>query len=152
MGIHQCPLIIGSCKWLDINSSIHTSQDVLRYLGTHWHQWWVCLALVNDIHQWSIIHWLLFMLDINKFIRVTRIVPLGFVMIEDYIISEVCNRNQFVTTSIKITILSSTQREQRSISNSFVYILHDPTSATTLFNKHNSSTLKVREGMLFSNF
>ena len=59
MGIHQCPLIIRSCKWLDINSFILTSQDVLRYLGPHWHQWWYWLALVNDIHQWSIIQWIL---------------------------------------------------------------------------------------------
>ena len=49
MGIHQCPLIVRSCKWLDINSFIRTLHDVLRYFGTHWHQWWDCLTLVNDI-------------------------------------------------------------------------------------------------------
>ena len=84
MGIDQCPLIVRSCKWLDIRPSIRTSQDVLRYLGTHWHQWWVCLALVNNIHQWSVIQWLLFMLDINTFIRMTRIVPSCFIVGEDY--------------------------------------------------------------------
>ena len=84
MGIHQCPLIVRSCKWLDINTSIRTSQDVLTYLGTHWHQWWVCLALVNDIHQWLVIQWLIFMLDINTFIRMTIIVPSGFIGGEDY--------------------------------------------------------------------
>ena len=84
MGIHQCPLIFRSYKWLDISTSIHTSQDVLGYLGTHWHQWWVCLALVNDIHQWSVIQWLIFMLDIDTFIRMTRIVPSSFTAGEDY--------------------------------------------------------------------
>ena len=84
MGIHQCPLIVRSSKWLDIRSSIRTSQDVIRYLGTHWHQWWVCLTLVNGIHQWPVIQWFLFMLDIDTFIHMTRIVPLGFVAGEDY--------------------------------------------------------------------
>jgi len=84
MGIHQCPLIVRSCKWLDISPSIHTSQDVLRYLGTHWHQWWVCLALVNDMHQWPVIQWFLFMLDINTFFRMIRLVPSSFVAGEDY--------------------------------------------------------------------
>ena len=84
MGIHQCPLVSRSCKWLDINTSICTSQDVLGYLGTHWYQWWVCLALVNDIHQWPVIQWFLFMLDLDTFIRMTRIVPSGFVAGEDY--------------------------------------------------------------------
>ena len=84
MGIHQCPLIVISYKWLDINPHIRTSQDVLGYLDTHCHHWWVCLALVNDIHQWPVIQWFLFMLDIDTFIRMTRIVPLGFVAGEDY--------------------------------------------------------------------
>ena len=84
MGTHQCPLIIRSCKWLDIKPSIRTLQDVLRYLGTHWHQWLVWLALVNDIHQWLVIQWIIFMLDINTFICMTRIVPLGFSECEGY--------------------------------------------------------------------
>jgi len=84
MGIHQCPLIIRSCKWLDISTSIRTSQDVLGYLGTHWHQWWVCLALVNAIHQWPVIQWFLFMLDINTYTLMIRTVPLGFVAGEGY--------------------------------------------------------------------
>ena len=96
------------------------------------------------------------MLDINTFIRKTRIVPSDFVTIEDYIISAVCSRNQFVSAAIKIPILPSAQREQReqrSRSNSFVYIVPDPTtSTTTLFSIHNSSTFKVSEGMWFSNF
>ena len=96
------------------------------------------------------------MLDINTFIRMTRIIPSDFVTIEDYNISAVCSRNQFVSTAIKIPILSSAQREQtkqRSRSNSFVYIVHDPTTSTaTLFSIHNSSTFKVSEGMWFSNF
>ena len=93
------------------------------------------------------------MLDINTFIHMTRIVPSDFVTIEDYIISAVCSRNQFVSATIKIPILSLAQIEQRSKSNSFVYIVHDPTTSTaTLFSIHNSSTFKVSEGMLFSNF
>ena len=36
-----------------------------------------CLALVNDIHQWPVIQWFLFMLDIDTFIRMFRIVPSG---------------------------------------------------------------------------
>ena len=43
-----------------------------------------CLALVNDIHQWPVIQWFLFMLDLNTFIRMTRIIPSGFVAGEDY--------------------------------------------------------------------
>ena len=86
MGIHQCPLTVRYCKWLDISSFIHILQDVLRYLGTHWHQWWYCLALVNDIHQWLVIQWLLSMFDIDPFIRMVRIVPSSFVAGEDYII------------------------------------------------------------------
>ena len=81
------------------------------------------------------------MLYINTFIRMTRIVPLDFVTIEDYIISTVCSKNQFASAAIKIPILPSTQREQReqgSRSNSFVYIVPDPTtSTTTLFSIHN---------------
>ena len=42
------------------------------------------LALVNGIHQWPIIQWFLFMLDLDTFICMTRIVPLGFVAGEDY--------------------------------------------------------------------
>ena len=42
------------------------------------------LALVNDIHQWSVIQWFLFMLDLDTFIRMTRIVPSSFVAGEDY--------------------------------------------------------------------
>ena len=42
------------------------------------------LALVNGIHQWSVIQWFLFMLDLNTFIRMTRIVPSSFVVGEDY--------------------------------------------------------------------
>ena len=72
--------------WLDINSFIHTLHDVLRYLGTHWHQWWYCLALVNKIHQSLVIQWLLSMFDIDTFIRMVRIVPSSFVAGEDYII------------------------------------------------------------------
>ena len=85
MGIHQCPLIVRSCKWLDINSFILTLHDVLRYLGTHWHQWWDCLTLVNGIHQWLVIQWLLSMFDINTFIHMVRIAPSNFVAGEDYI-------------------------------------------------------------------
>ena len=77
-------------------------------------------------------------------------------MIEDYIISAVCTKNQFVSGATKISIFPSAQREQReqrSRSNSFVYIVPDPiTSAATLFSIHNSSTFKVSEGMWFSNF
>ena len=83
MGMHQYPLIIRSCNWLNINSFILTLHDLLRYLGTHWHQWWYFLALVNDIHQWSVIQWLLSMFDIDTFIRMVRIVPSGFVAGED---------------------------------------------------------------------
>ena len=43
-----------------------------------------CLALVNDIHQWPVIQWLLFMLNIDTFIRMTIIVPSGFVAGEYY--------------------------------------------------------------------
>ena len=43
-----------------------------------------CLALVNGIHQWPVIQWFLFMLDLNTFIRMTRIAPSGFVTGEDY--------------------------------------------------------------------
>ena len=85
MGIHQCPLIVKSCKWLDISTSIRTSQDVLGYLGTHWHHWWFFLALVNRIHQWLVIQRFLFMLDLDTYIRMIRTVPLGFVAGEDYI-------------------------------------------------------------------
>ena len=86
MGIHQCPLIIRSCKWLNISSFIRTLHDVLRYLGTHWHQWRDCLALLNEIHQWSVIQWLISMFDINIFIRMVRIVPSGFAAGGYYII------------------------------------------------------------------
>ena len=84
MGIHQCLLVVRYCKWLDVSSFIRTSQDVLGYLGTHWHQWWVFLALVNNIHQRLVIQWLMMMFDIDTFIRMTRIVPSGFVAGEDY--------------------------------------------------------------------
>ena len=78
MGIHKFPLIVRSCKWIDISSFIHTLRDVLRYLVTHWHQWWDFLALVNDIHQWSVIQWILSMFDIDTFICMTRIVTSSF--------------------------------------------------------------------------
>ena len=41
------------------------------------------LALVNDIHQWLVIQWFLFMLDLEKYIHRIRTVPLGFVVGED---------------------------------------------------------------------
>ena len=44
----------------------------------------IFLALVNDIHQWPVIQLFLFMLDLDTFIRMTTIVPLGFVVGEDY--------------------------------------------------------------------
>ena len=44
------------------------------------------LTLVNDIHQWSVIQWFLFMLDLDTYIRMIRTVPLGFVVGEYYTI------------------------------------------------------------------
>ena len=43
-----------------------------------------CLVLVDGIHQWPAIQWFLFMLYLDTFICMTRIVPLGFVVGEDY--------------------------------------------------------------------
>jgi len=152
MGIHHCPLIVRSCKWLNIISFIYTLQDVLRCLGTHWHQWWDFLTLVNDIHQWPVIQWILFMLEIDTFIHMIIIVPSGFVEFEDYIF--------FMTPSIVATILF--QSHENTIvplldfifwfiqpinnSDSFTshsminnHIFHDPTTTTFLF--HSSSTV-----------
>ena len=42
------------------------------------------LTLVNVIHQWPVIQWFLFMLDLDTYIRMIRIVPSGFVAGEDY--------------------------------------------------------------------
>ena len=42
------------------------------------------LALVNNIHQGSVIQSFLFMLDLNTYIRMIRTIPLGFVASEDY--------------------------------------------------------------------
>ena len=42
------------------------------------------LALDKGIHQSTMIQWFLFMLDINTFIRMTIIVPSGFVVGGDY--------------------------------------------------------------------
>ena len=86
MGIHQCPLIIRSYKWLDIKSFIRTLHYLLRYLGTHWNQWWDCLTMVNYIHQWLVIQWFLSMFNIDTFIRMVIIVPSSFVVGEDYIL------------------------------------------------------------------
>ena len=43
-----------------------------------------CLALVNGIHQSPVIQWFISMLDIDTFIRTTRILASGFVAGEDY--------------------------------------------------------------------
>ena len=46
----------------------------------------ICLALVNDIHQWSIIQWFLSMLDLDTYIRMIRAAPLGFLAGEYYLL------------------------------------------------------------------
>ena len=155
MGIHQCCFIVRSCKWLNINSFIHTLHNVLRYLGTHWHQWWDCLALVNDIHQWSVIQWLLFMFEINTFIHMVRIVPSGFVVGEDYILcmtsSTVLQQHtsaiwEYHGSTFNCHILLLTTKK-------FIFLhftFYDPATTAT-FLLPGSSTFWVSGGMLFSN-
>ena len=82
------------------NSSISLDRQILQ-VARHQHIYshfarctWVpwnsltslvsCLALVNSIHQWLVIQRFRFMLDLDTFIRMTRIVPSGFVAGEDY--------------------------------------------------------------------
>ena len=104
------------------------------------------------MHQWLVIQWLLFILDVDTFIRMIRIVPSGVVTIEDYIILTVCSR-LICYSSNKDSNLVIRKENTKEDPNSFVYILHDPTtSTTTLFSIHNSCTLRVSEGMWFSNF
>ena len=143
MGIHQCHLIISSCKWVDISSFTHTLYDVRRYLGTHCHQWWYFLTLVNDIHQWSVIQWLISMIDIDTFIHMVRIVPSGFVAGEDY--------KSFMTPSTVLQHTSNHMKYHHSSTSSFHLLLHptkqqfrflhftfyDPTTTTT-FLLHSS--------------
>ena len=156
MGIHQCPLIVRSFKWLDINAFIHTSQDVLRYLGTHWHQWWYFLALVNDIHQWSVIQWFLSMFDIDTFIRMVRIVPSGFVAGEDYILCITPSTVLQQHTSIHMRIpqfyfhLSSFTSSNQETVQILYFTFYDAAAAAT-FLLHSSSNFWVSGGMLFSN-
>ena len=155
MGIHQCPLIIRSCKWLNISSFIHTLHDVHRYLGTHWYQLWDFLALVNDIHQWSVIQWFIFMLDIDTFIRMTRIVPLSFVAGEDYI-PFIAPSAVLQYTSIHMRVpkfyfsLSSFTSSNQAAVQILHFTFYDPAAVAT-FLLHNSSTFWVSGGFLFSN-
>ena len=156
MGIHQCPLIVRSCKWLDIKSFICTLHDVLRYLGTHWHQWWDCLALVNNINQWSVIQWFLSMFDINTFIRMVRIVPSGFVACEDCILCMTPSTVLKQHTSSHMRVpqfyfqLSSFTSSNQAAVQFLHFTLCDPAAVSATFLLHSSSTFWVSGGMLFS--
>ena len=142
MGIHQCPLIVRSCKWLGIISFIHTLQDVLGYLGTHWHQWWVCLALVNDIHQWMVIQWILFMLDIDTFIHMTRIVPSGFAAGEDYTLFHDSSAvtaawlSPHETTAVPLSLFHDSFSNSSASSTSHFLIQQTSVTATAVVNFH----------------
>ena len=70
------------CQILQVAQHQHIYSHFARCTWVPWHSLTSlvsCLALVNDIHQWLVIQWFLFMLDLDTFIRMTRIVPLGFV-------------------------------------------------------------------------
>lgn len=74
-----------------------------------------------------------------------------FVTIEDYNISKVCSRS-ICHNNNKYSNLVISEKNTEEDPNSFVYIFHDSTTlAATLFNIHNSCTLRVSEGMWFSN-
>ena len=156
MGIHQCPLIVRSCKWLDRKSFIHTLQDVLRYLGTHWNQWWDCLKLVNEIHQWSVRKWIIFMFDIDTFIHMVRIVPSIFVAGEDYIfcMNPSAFLQQYTSSHMRVLPFYFHLSSSTSSNQAAVYILHFTfyySAVATTFLLHSSSTFWVSGGMLFSN-
>ena len=157
MGRHQCTLIIRSCKWLDIISFIRTLHDVLRYLGIHWHQWWDCLTLVNDIHQWSVIQWLLSMFDIDTFIHMVRIVPSIFVAGEDYIFcmtpSAILQQHTLSiweyhsSTFISHILIHTTKQQFRSFTSHSIIRQQQPHSYCI-----SSSTFWVSGGILFSKY
>ena len=139
-----------------------------------------CLALDNDIHHWSVIQWIIFMLDIDTFIRMIRIVPLGLVAGEDYtlfhdLISSCSSMFQlYESTTVPLsyflfsTIHSATvqifslhilwsnrqqsqlQQQSLSIWSCSSDIFHDLASASAIFLLHSSSTCWVSGGMLFS--
>ena len=152
MGIHQCPFIVRSCKWLDINSFIHTLHDVLRYLGTHWHQWWDCHALVNDIHQSSVFQWLLSMFDVDTFSH-GKNCNVGFCSRWRLYIFH--DRHQQFYSSILQPYESTTVL----LSSRIFYFIQpsrssDPShlaAISTTFLLYSSSAFWVRGGMLFSN-
>ena len=56
VGFHQWPLIEIFYRVFNFKSFIHTWEDVLRYLGHHWHQWWSPLHLLT-LSIWLVIKW-----------------------------------------------------------------------------------------------
>jgi hypothetical protein len=59
----------------------HLHSHFARCTRVSWHSLTLmvsCLALVNDFHHWSVIQCFLFMLDIDTFIRMIRLVPPDF--------------------------------------------------------------------------
>ena len=72
---------------LQVAQDQHIYSHFVRCTWVHWHSLTSLvsfLALVNGIHQWPVIQWFLFMLNLDTFIHMTRIVPLGFVASEYY--------------------------------------------------------------------
>jgi len=140
-----------------------------------------CLALVNDIHQWSVIQWLLFMLDIDTFIRMTRIVPSGFAAGEDYTLFMTLSAITAAwlqihdTTTVPLSLFHDSFSSSSASSTSHFLIQQTSVTATAVVNfhmilqqwhlpwynsrsghtkisqMHSSWSSQVSEGMLFSN-
>ena len=75
------------------------------------------------------------MLNIDTFIRMIRIIPLGVVMIEDYIILTVYSRSICYSNNKDSNLVISKENTEED-PNSFVYILHDPTTSASTTHVH----------------
>ena len=82
-----------------------------------------CITLVNGMNQWPVIQWFLFMLDINTFFRMIRIVPRSLVADEDYTL--------FHDSLSSYSSMNSDLWEYHSSTFS-IYLFHDSTSAVQI--------------------
>ena len=97
------------------------------------------------------------MFDIDTFIRMVRIVPLGFVASEDYIFfmtsSAILQQHTFSHVRLpqfcfQLSFLTSSNQTAVQFLH---FTFYDPAAAAATFLLHGSLTFWVSGGMLFSN-
>lgn len=125
------------------STSIHLFSLCKMYLGT--------LALI-DINGEFASHWLTTFIKVSNpmtslhawhqhIIRMTRIVPLGFLAGEDYIILAFCNRyNRFSSRNKESTFTTSSTIYATKKQMKFYILFHDPVAITTSLHMHSLST------------